>query len=152
MYIYNVTVELVFYLVECMWRDLRRPATYTHSGKELFHDQLIAPSISYLNTTTPLPKVNRSAFSEACLWGLSYIHECSVFIECHWLACTDSHLAENHHLTCLWYRPWICLYFVTFWVQWRLILGHFTLKIAGLLCSQPLRGYPPPPHPPLLYM
>ena len=38
-------------------------------------------------------------------------------------------------------RPWIFLCFVTFWVQWGLILGHFTLKIAELHCNPPLRGY-----------
>ena len=26
-----------------------------------------------------------------------------VSIKCHWLACTDSHLAENHHTTGGWY-------------------------------------------------
>ena len=36
-------------------------------------------------------------------------------------------------------RPWIYLYFVTFW---GLILDHFTLKIAELRCNLPLRGYP----------
>ena len=58
---------------------------------------------------------------------------------------------KNHHLTRSWCRPWIYLYFVTFWVQWGLILGYFTLKIVKLHCSPPLCGYSPLPHPPPLY-
>ena len=41
--------------------------------------------------------------SEVCQTSMS----ARVSIECHWLACTGSHLAGNHHTTGWWYRPWI---------------------------------------------
>ena len=77
--------------------------------------------------------------SEACQMSMS----AQMFSECHWSACTNSHLAENHHLTCSWSKAMDWSIFVTFWVEWGFILGHFTLNIAELCCNQPLHDYPP---------
>ena len=131
-----------------VWLDLQKPATYAHNGKNLFHHQSMAASICQLITATPLPKVDWSTFFEACFWGLSDVHECSGVHWCHWSACIGSHLDENNHMTYSWCRPWIYLYFVTFWVQWGLILDYFTSKIVKLHCSPPLYGYSPPLPPP----
>ena len=113
-------------------------------AKNSFHHQSVATSISKLITTTPLPQDNWFAFPETSEISTN----ARIFIECHWMACTGNHLAENYHLTYLRCKPWIYIYFVTFWVQWPgvIILGHFTLKIAELHvhCNSPLHCYPQP--------
>ena len=123
------------YVITNMWLDLPN-APHMHTiAKNIFHRQSIVldPPISWLIITTPLPRVDWSAFSEA--WQTSTSTRVSID-ECHWSVCTSSsHLAENHHLTHSWCRPWIYLYFVTFWVQW------VTFKIAKLCCNIPLCGY-----------
>ena len=70
-------------LHQYMWPALPKPATYAHHVKEHF-----SPSMdSYINkltimASTPLPNVDRSAFAEACIWGLSDVHKCSGV---HWM-------------------------------------------------------------------
>ena len=64
-----------------MWLDLQKPATYAHNGKERFSSP-IDSSINKLMITTPLPKVDWSAYSEVCFWGQLDAHECSGV---HWM-------------------------------------------------------------------
>ena len=73
---------------------LAKPATYAHYGKEQF-SLSVDSSINKLIASTPLPNVDRSAFAEACQMSTN----ARVSIECHWLACTGSHFAGNHHMT-----------------------------------------------------
>ena len=58
-------------------------------------DSSINNPTNYHNTTAKSWVV---CFSEACQMSTS----ARMFIECHWSACTGSHLAENHHLTRSW--------------------------------------------------
>ena len=107
-----------------MWPDLPKPATQTHTmAKNAFHHQLISPSINELITITSMPKVNCSAFTEIFSKAYQMSMSAQVPTECHWLACTCSHLAGNYHPTHWWYSPWFYLYFVTFRVQCGLKLG-----------------------------
>ena len=129
-----------------LWLDLPKPTTYAHNGKEHF-------SLSIYSSINKLTNhYNTTATSSLVCFFLKLVSKASqtsthawVFVECHWSACTGSYLAENQHLTHLWCRPWNDPYFVTFWMQWALLLDHFTLKIAKLCCNLPLYGYPPLP-------
>ena len=129
-----------------MWLDLQKPITYAHNGKESFSssiDTSINKLTNYHNTSAKSSLIYLRSISEACQMSTSVW----VSIECHRSACTGSHLAGNHHPT----HPWIKLSFVTFWVHWDLILGHFTLKIAGLCCNHPIMAIPTTPHTPPLH-
>ena len=113
-----------------MHADLPKPATYARMSKNGFHCQLTAPLINWLIATTPLWLIYGLLFlrfvSEACKISMSP----QMSFECHWLACTGSHLAGNHLPTC----SWIYLYFVTFWVQWDRPL-HLENYWALLSCA-----------------
>ena len=90
----------VMIFVICNW--LCQNPLHAHTmAKNGFHHQSIVP---YHNTTV---KSWIACFlrlvSETCQMSTSAL----VPFECHWLACTDSHLAENHHITCWWCRPWV---------------------------------------------
>ena len=69
-------------------------------SKNGFHCQLTALSIKLTNYHNKILTGTCSAFSEACFWSLLYVHECSVSIEYHWLACTGSHFAGNRQPVC----------------------------------------------------
>ena len=66
--------------------------------KNIFHCQSLAASLIQLITTTPLslPKVDLSAFSEACQTSMS----AQVSFEYHWLASTGKHNAYHHPIHC----------------------------------------------------
>ena len=119
----------------------------THAmAKNSFHHQWIASKTSTKHRLTNYLRVHYCQMlmgllllrfvSEACQMSMS----ARVSIECHWLACTGSHLAGKQHTTGRWYRPWIELYFVMVWVIWGLLVGHLTLKISELRCNLPLCG------------
>ena len=124
-----------------MWLNLWKPTTYTQWQK-LF-SSLIDSSINKLIThhyTTA-----KRWLVCFCFLGLSDVHKCSAV---HWMPLVGlyrHYLADNHHLTLSRCKPWIYIYFVTFWVQWGHILGHFTLKIVELLYNLPFYGYLLPP-------
>ena len=125
----------------CMWLALPTPATYAHYGKEQFSlsmDNSINNLVYYCKMLMSLLLLR--LVSEACQMSTS----AWVSIECHWFACTGSHIAGNHHTTGWWYRPWIYLYFMTVWVQCGLLVGYFTFKITEPSCYLPLRGSPAP--------
>ena len=53
--------------IMCICDLLCQNPTLTHTmSMNSFHRQWIAPSINYLTASTPLPNVDRSAFTEAC--------------------------------------------------------------------------------------
>ena len=132
-----------------MWPALPKPATYTHYSKEQFSSPMDSP-INKLTTYLPVHHCRTlmgSAFAEACFWGLSDIHEC---LGVHWMP-----LVILYRQPPCWKSPhnWLMIYVghgfsyvhvVTVWVQWVLLVGHFTLKIK-LHCCLPLCGSPPPP-------
>ena len=100
-----------------IWLDLPKLATYTHNDKECFSVSVYSSINKLTNYCNTNAKGWLPAFSEACFWGLSDVHEC---LGVHWmpLVCLYRQLlCWNHHRTCSWCKLWIYLYLVTFWVQ-----------------------------------
>ena len=111
---------LTFLLFSCIFnwfKFLLKPVTYAYNDKECF----LLPVDSLINkliSTTSLPKVDWSTFSETCFWGLLQVHECS---EAHWMPLVSLYRPPpscKYYPICWWYKPWISVYFVTFWVEW----------------------------------
>ena len=80
-----------------MCLDLPKPTINTRNGKECFSSP-INSSINKLTNYHNTQKLSGLIF----LWLVSEAYQMSmsaqVFIDYHCLACTGSHLAEDHHL------------------------------------------------------
>ena len=66
-YVFMCMYVCVHMCIMCICDLLCQNPTLTHTmSMNSFHHQWIAPSINYLTASTPLPNVDRSAFTEAC--------------------------------------------------------------------------------------
>ena len=128
-----------------MWPALPKPATYTHHVNEQF-----LPSMdSSINKLTNYQYTTAKCWQVCFCWGLFLrpvrpprVLGCPLdatgrLVQAPTLLEITIRLVDDiDH----WFS-YQC--FVTVWVQWGLLVGHFTSKNAELRCNPPLRGSPP---------
>ena len=135
-----------------MWLGLPKPATYAHYVKEQFSLSMD----SFINKLTKCQYTTAKCWHVCFCWGLFLRPiRCPQVLRCPlnatgWLVQATTTLTTGLVDDIGNGFSYVC--FVTVWVPWGLLVGHFTLKNAELTCNPPLLGSPPPPtlHPYIL--